>query len=372
MINKIVELVINFEELEFDDLGIEVMSLVDRPAIDVEWMAFSEEVVEDTVKFRENPDCPDGWEHEMGDGSWMCGKEMSYTDEEKEALESSFLKLASSDKYGRKITENSVVIDGTQNKFASVSDIAQGIRALDILDGDAPAQKMYRYSGGPNSNSRNFCYAMVALNKIFTKVDIEAMETAGINANFGHRGRPYSIFLYKGGVNCKHYWSDLSVFNRGGREVIIDNGPAAGDAGQIAQPSNDYWRFSADDEMIVTGPAMIPKMMIPRKDEDGNLYHVFFSTETIKMLAKKFLQDNNAHYTDINHNASVTSENTLLESWIIEDSEMDKARSLGFKLPKGTWMTSYKINNQETWNKIKAGQLNGFSVEGQFIEKLQS
>jgi hypothetical protein len=47
---------------------------------------------------------------------------------------------------------------------------------------------------------------------------------------------------------------------------------------------------------------------------------------------------------------------------------MDKSKALGFNVPKGTWMTSMKINNKETWNKIKAGELNGFSVEGSFLE----
>jgi len=124
--------------------------------------------------------------------------------------------------------------------------------------------------------------------------------------------------------------------------------------------------------MIITGPAMIPNQMIPRKDDKGNVFHVYFSKETIKLLAKKFLQDNNAHNTDINHNNNVVNENTLLESWIVEDTEMDKAKALGFTLPEGSWMTSYKINNIDTWNDIKEGKLNGFSVTGQFIEKLQS
>jgi hypothetical protein len=32
-------------------------------------------------------------------------------------------------------------------------------------------------------------------------------------------------------------------------------------------------------------------------------------------------------------------------------------------------MTSYKINDKETWNKIKSGELNGYSIAGNFIEK---
>jgi hypothetical protein len=48
---------------------------------------------------------------------------------------------------------------------------------------------------------------------------------------------------------------------------------------------------------------------------------------------------------------------------------MDKSTSLGFNVPEGTWMTSYKINDKETWQKIKNGDLNGYSIAGNFIEK---
>lgn len=33
------------------------------------------EKMKDTENARKNPNCPDGWEHQMPDGSWMCGKE---------------------------------------------------------------------------------------------------------------------------------------------------------------------------------------------------------------------------------------------------------------------------------------------------------
>ena len=85
----------------------------------------------------------------------------------------------------------------------------------------------------------------------------------------------------------------------------------------------------------------------------------------------KFLEENKQHNTDINHDDKISNENTLLESWIVNDPEMDKSATLGFNVPKGTWMVSYKINNKETWQKIKNGELNGFSITGNFIEKAQ-
>jgi hypothetical protein len=48
---------------------------------------------------------------------------------------------------------------------------------------------------------------------------------------------------------------------------------------------------------------------------------------------------------------------------------MDKSKTYGFDVPAGSWFVSYKINDEETWQKIKNGELNGFSIAGNFIEK---
>lgn len=426
MINKIVELIINLEEFEFDDLGVEIMSLVDKPAIEVGWMAFNE----DEMEFRENADCPDGFEHEMPDGTWMCGKTMggyteefvdkipgeseddymgrcipqlisegmaedqaaavcysSFSDENKDKqFQADLLKVAR--EVGDTIDPEEIIyVDGTKENFATVGDFLQGARAIAALGDipqDTPARLMYRYAGP--SGQRFFCRALKGLNKIYTREDITRMNR--LNPGFGPNGsNSYSIFEYKGGPNCQHYWEELVQFQDGTRNVLVSNGPATGDAGETnnssdpspngAVANNAYlmsknWSFSDDDQMIITGPAMIPNALIARKDEMGNLFHVYFSKETVEKVARKFLADNNAHVTDINHDDNIVEENTLLESWIVEDPKMDKSTAMGFNVPKSTWMVSYKINNKDTWNKIKAGELNGFSVAGSFLEKIQS
>ena len=180
---------------------------------------------------------------------------------------------------------------------------------------------------------------------------------------------------FMNGLNCRlldiqEFLSDLGIGKQ--QHTIISQGPASGRAGQIADSGNNFWRFAADDDqMIISGPAMIPFQMIPRKDALDNIFHVYFTDDTIKKIATKFLEENKQHNTDVNHDNIVVEENTLIESWIVEDPKMDKATAMGFDVPKGTWMVSYKINNQETWQKIKNGELNGFSITGNFIEKAQ-
>ena len=59
------------------------------------------------------------------------------------------------------------------------------------------------------------------------------------------------------------------------------------------------------------------------------------------------------------------------ESWIIEDSKLDKSNLYGFSLPKGTWMVKLKVSNDKLWEEIKSGNLRGLSIEGYFTNRMQ-
>jgi hypothetical protein len=62
---------------------------------------------------------------------------------------------------------------------------------------------------------------------------------------------------------------------------------------------------------------------------------------------------------------------SVVESWIIEDEKQDKSAKYGFNLPKGTWMISMKVNNDEIWKKVKDGEVKGFSIEGHFVDQYE-
>jgi len=126
-----------------------------------------------------------------------------------------------------------------------------------------------------------------------------------------------------------------------------------------------------DDEKfkkIVLGPAMIPNQKIFRKDEFGRPYYVFFSPETIKMIAEKYMRNKLIDNNDQMHDGKAVKDVHVLESWI-KESENDKSTDYGYgELPVGTWFVSMKVNNGEIWDKVKSGKLNGFSVSGFFSE----
>jgi hypothetical protein len=58
-------------------------------------------------------------------------------------------------------------------------------------------------------DSRLFCTKMEALTGrdiVFRLEDINQMSFRGVNNELGHKGRNYSLFKYKGGKNCHHFW----------------------------------------------------------------------------------------------------------------------------------------------------------------------
>jgi len=130
--------------------------------------------------------------------------------------------------------------------------------------------------------------------------------------------------------------------------------------------------FATDDEKkIVVGPAMIPDLKIFRKDSKGNPYYVYFSSETIKMIAEKYMRNKYIDNNDLMHDGKAVSDVYVVESWIKED-EQDKSNKYGYSdLPVGTWFVSMKVKNPEVWKAVKEGRLNGFSVSGYFEEVAQ-
>jgi hypothetical protein len=144
---------------------------------------------------------------------------------------------------------------------------------------------------------------------------------------------------------------------------------------QEEKMSKQYFQIDNEEKRIVLGPAMIPDQKIFRKDAMGNPYYVFFTSETIRMIAEKYMKNQYTRNNDLMHDGKAVRDVYVIESWIKED-ESDKSVKYGFgDVPVGTWMIAMKIaktpKGDEVWNQVKEGKLNGFSVSG-FFEEVQA
>ena len=73
----------------------------------------------------------------------------------------------------------------------------------------------YKYAVGSkkamkdNNKSREFCKNMMQLSSagvVYRLEGIDAASRDGVNDRLGHKGRPYDLFKFKGGVYCRHKW----------------------------------------------------------------------------------------------------------------------------------------------------------------------
>lgn len=124
-------------------------------------------------------------------------------------------------------------------------------------------------------------------------------------------------------------------------------------------------KFEVVEEMKLAGAFLIPDKPILRKHpKTGQNFYVVFTKEVIKQIAERFNENQFGGNFNEQHDSDV-KDVFVLENWIIDSEDGDKSFSkFGFSYPVGTWFGVVKVKNEDLWkNKIKTGELRGFSVE---------
>ena len=119
-----------------------------------------------------------------------------------------------------------------------------------------------RYRYGPNfvsNNSRQFCTAMVQESKggvIYRREDIIDMGDAGVNGQFAPQGEStYSIWKYKGGVNCHHRWERLTFRRKQAKGKFLPKQPGETGDNRNLENYNEVSNKSADKAGVPFSPS---------------------------------------------------------------------------------------------------------------------
>lgn len=121
--------------------------------------------------------------------------------------------------------------------------------------------------------------------------------------------------------------------------------------------------FSNDEKHMVYGAVLRPDFPIYRNDGE-NEYYLEFTSESIERMARDYMMNYRQGNVTIQHE-EYANEVFMVESWIKQDMDKDKSVSVGLdkSLPIGTWFCGFYVNNNDIWERIKSGELKGFSVE---------
>ena len=314
----------------------------------------------------------------------------NFTEEEKEQL----LKSLKSVGKTQEDSNDSGWVEITEDEFNNSLYAEFAVRRSDSNPDDGSLQDtsqfkvLYKYNGPKDSKNRTFCRQVLNLDLLYRLEDINKMSLFGANEEFS----TYDIFTYKGSYNCRHRWEQKffkkedTDNKRAVKNPILEEilgGPRAQQATQVSPPARTttqvadgvpegQFLFKAQaDKYELAGPLMVADKLIPRYDEDGNKYMVFFDAEGIKKLSYKLMTNKLIDSVNIEHDPDKAIDDlTLVESWLVTDPQNDKSNSYGYELTKGSWFGIYKVNSKEIWDKyIKTGAVKGFSVEGIFADK---
>lgn len=119
--------------------------------------------------------------------------------------------------------------------------------------------------------------------------------------------------------------------------------------------------LESNEKHMVYGAALIPDKDIYRNNGEQE-YYINFSKESIEKMSQDFMKEYRQHEVTTDHEENA-NEVCVVESWLVQDAYRDKANALGINVPEGTWMVGMKVNNIDTWERIKNHELKGFSVE---------
>lgn len=137
----------------------------------------------------------------------------------------------------------------------------------------------------------------------------------------------------------------------------------------------DFLKFSKEEPVklqfndtkhIITGVVCLADTPIYRYNQSIGEYYVQFSKETIEKMMLKYSKMGLNNSVDLQHNGNAVDGVIMIESFLV-NKERGICPNEFSDVPDGSWIASFKVENDEIWNEITNGDtLNGFSLSGAF------
>ena len=87
----------------------------------------------------------------------------------------------------------------------------------------------------------------------------------------------------------------------------------------------------------------------------------YMTAEDIVLSAYKFMNDLHLRSIDVNHDGDTDGIGVVVESFIARKDDPD--------FVQGAWVVGVRVHDIEIWEKIKSGEINGFSMEAMVKQK---
>lgn len=133
----------------------------------------------------------------------------------------------------------------------------------------------------------------------------------------------------------------------------------------------DFIMFSKDEpvqiilsqeKQIITTPVLIANQKIYRNNQQLGEHYVRFNKKTIELIVQKYFKDGNQLNFNLEHSQDVNGL-YMFESYLVNKSRGINPPIEFSNISDGSWIASFKIENNKLWEAVKLGQFKGVSVE---------
>lgn len=122
----------------------------------------------------------------------------------------------------------------------------------------------------------------------------------------------------------------------------------------------------SEEKREITGVVCMADVPIYRNTPQMGEHYILFTKELIKSMILKYFKLGMNNNVNIEHQGDLISGLTMIESYI-KDSERNISPIEFSDVPDGSWIATFKVENDEVWNNVKnLKTLKGFSLEGLF------
>ncbi len=144
---------------------------------------------------------------------------------------------------------------------------------------------------------------------------------------------------------------------------LVENPAMEGDFIQFSKQERVQFADVDKDKRRVMGLILEPNKLVYR-NQNGNEFNIMFTEQDIEDVAYNFQKQKNQSTSTIEHDNNNIEGVTFVETWLVENPEIDKSTNFGFSYPKGSWIGVMQIDNDDVWNDyVKMGKVKGFSID---------
>ena len=167
-------------------------------------------------------------------------------------------------------------------------------------------------------------------------------------------------------MNMKTYLAKFNPQHNGGVYAIslVENPAMEGLFIALSKDEPIQLKEIDKEKRMLMGLVLEPNKPIYR-NQGGEEFNIVFDEQTIEELSHSFFKKGYQGNSTIEHESSQKIEGvTFVESWIVENPEIDKSTNFGFKYPKGSWLATMKVDSETVWQDyVKTGKVQGFSID---------